>query len=94
MGVGLGVVGARVLAGELARAAGDHRRAFAAYESALRSRLARWQGGASPGAFLAPPTRLRLGLRDTMFRSALMRRLLVSSTRSLATDPGLPAYAR
>ncbi|MGA8115447.1 MAG: FAD-dependent monooxygenase [Actinocatenispora sp.] len=92
MGVGTGVVGAYVLAGELAAAGGDHRVAFAAYERRLRSYAARWQRGASPGQFLAPSTGTRLWVRNTMFRTAVVRRLLVSSSKSLATDMDLPDY--
>jgi hypothetical protein len=46
-----------------------------------------------PGQFLAPPTATRLWVRNTMFRTRLVRRLLVSSTKSLATDVDLPDYA-
>jgi len=34
----------------------------------------------------------RLWLRNAMFRARLVRRLLVASTKSLATDPDLPDY--
>lgn len=56
MGVGTGVVGAYVLAGELAMAGGDHHTAFPAYERRMRAYAGRWQRGASPGKFLAPAT--------------------------------------
>lgn len=92
MGVGTGVVGAYVIAGELALAGGDHRVAFPAYERRLRPYADRWQRGASPGQFLAPSSAARLWLRNSMFRSRLVRRLLVSSTRMLATRMDLPAY--
>jgi len=93
MGVGTGVVGAYVLAGELAAAAGDHRAAFPRYEQRMRSYAAVWQRGASPGRFLAPRTRSGLWLRDTLFKPAAVRRFMVSATRSLATTDALPAYA-
>jgi 2-polyprenyl-6-methoxyphenol hydroxylase-like FAD-dependent oxidoreductase len=92
MGVGTGVVGAYVLAGELAAARGDHRTALPAYEARLRRYAALWQRGASPGQFLAPSTATRLRLRNAMFRRPLVQRLLVSSTASLATAPDLPEY--
>lgn len=92
MGVGTGVVGAYVLAGELAAARGDHQTAFAAYENRMRGYASRWQRHASPGQFLAPPTATRLRVRNAMFRSGLIQRLLVGSTRSLATDLRLPDY--
>ena len=92
MGVGTGIVAAYVLAGELAAARGDHRTALTAYENRMRGYAARWQRGANPGQFLAPPTATRLRMRNTMFKSRLIQRLLVASTRSLATDVDLPDY--
>jgi 2-polyprenyl-6-methoxyphenol hydroxylase-like FAD-dependent oxidoreductase len=92
MGVGTGIVGAYVLAGELAAARGDHRTALTAYENRMRGYAARWQRSANPGQFLAPPTATRLWMRNTMFRTRLIQRLLVSSTKSLATDVDLPDY--
>lgn len=93
MVVGAGVVGAYVLAGELALAGGDHLVAFAAYENRMRKLAGRWQRGSSPGQFLAPSTATRLWLRDTLLRRPLVQRLLLSSTRALATDQELPDYA-
>jgi 2-polyprenyl-6-methoxyphenol hydroxylase-like FAD-dependent oxidoreductase len=92
MGAGTSVVGAYVLAGELAASDGDHVAGFAAYEQRMRPFAARWQRGANPGQFLAPSTATRLRLRNAMFRSRLVQRLLIASTKSMATDPGLPDY--
>jgi 2-polyprenyl-6-methoxyphenol hydroxylase-like FAD-dependent oxidoreductase len=92
MGVGTGVVGAYVLAGELATANGDHRIAYPAYERRMRRYADRWQRGAHPGKFLAPGTGWGLWLRNRMFRTALFRRMLIRSTASMATDLGLPEY--
>ncbi|MBV8933950.1 MAG: FAD-dependent monooxygenase [Kutzneria sp.] len=92
MGVGTSVVGAYVLAGELAAARGDHRVALAAYESRMRRYAARWQRRANPGQFLAPPTATRLRIRDAMLRTRTVQRLMVASTKSLATDIDLPDY--
>ena len=92
MGVGTGIVGAYVLAGELAASRGDHRPALTAYENRMRGYAARWQRSANPGQFLAPTTATRLWMRNTMFRTRLIQRLLVSSTKSLATDVDLPDY--
>jgi 2-polyprenyl-6-methoxyphenol hydroxylase-like FAD-dependent oxidoreductase len=94
MGVGTGIIGAYVLAGELAAARGDHRSALPAYEDRLRGYASRWQRGANPGQFLAPPTATRLRMRNAMFKTPLIQRLLLSGTRSLATDVDLPDYAR
>jgi len=48
MGVGTAIVGAYVLAGELAAARGDHRAALARYENRIRGYAARWQRSANP----------------------------------------------
>ncbi|RKT08778.1 2-polyprenyl-6-methoxyphenol hydroxylase-like FAD-dependent oxidoreductase [Streptomyces sp. 1114.5] len=70
MGTGTAVVAAYVLAGELARARGDHRTAFARYEKLLRGYAQGCQkGGDRTGPFLAPRT--PRGLR---FRNALLNR--------------------
>ncbi|MFF2545469.1 FAD-dependent monooxygenase [Kitasatospora sp. NPDC058063] len=70
MGTGTAVVAAYVLAGELARARGDHRAAFGRYEQLLRGYAQGCQkGGDRTGPFLAPRT--AAGLR---FRNALLNR--------------------
>lgn len=92
MGVGTGVVGAYVLAGELALAGGDHDVAFPAYQRRLRKYVNRWQRGANPGQFLAPSTAARLWLRNATLRTRTMRRLLVSSGSMMATSLQLPTY--
>lgn len=92
MGVGTGLVGGYVLAGELAAAAGDHRVAFPAYEQRMRRYAAAWQRGANPGRFLAPASAAGLWLRNTMFRTQMVQRMLVSSSRSIATTSDLPDY--
>ncbi len=92
MGVGTGLVGAHVLAGELAGAGADHRVAFAAYEQRMRAYAGRWQKGADPGKFLAPATRLGLALRNRLLATGVVQRMLLSGTKSLATDADLPDY--
>lgn len=92
LGVGTGVVGAYILAGELAIARGDHRVAFAAYERRMRAYAVRWQRAANPARFLAPTTAAGLRLRDALFRIRLCRRLLIASIASLATGRDLPEY--
>ena len=49
--------------------------------------------GANPGKFLAPSTTLGLRTRNSLFRTRLIQRMLISSTKTLATDPALPDYA-
>ncbi|MFC4019506.1 FAD-dependent monooxygenase [Micromonospora sp. GCM10011542] len=92
MGVGTGIVGAYVLAGELAAAGGDHRVAFPAYSDRLRRYAMRWQRGASPGPFLAPATARGLWLRNRLLATRPVQAMLVRGTRSLATDLDLPDY--
>ena len=92
MGVGTGVVGAYVLAGELSLARGDHRAAFAAYEQRMRAYAGRWQKGASPGQFLAPSNAALLWLRNAMFGTKTVQKMMVSGTTKLASDIALPDY--
>lgn len=90
-GTGLAVVGAYVLAGELVAAGGDHTAAFRRYEERMR-RYARVAGKANAGAFLAPPTRLRIRLRNLVFKSPPLLRLMLKATDGLANDVELPDY--
>ena len=92
MGVGTGLVGAHVLAGELASARANHQVAFTAYEQRMRAYAGRWQKGANPGKFLAPATRRGLALRNRLLAAGVVQRMLLSGTKSLATDADLPAY--
>ncbi|MEV7012858.1 FAD-dependent monooxygenase [Streptosporangium sp. NPDC051022] len=58
MGTGLAVVGAYVLAGELAAAGGDHRAGFARYEEAMRGYVAGCQKSADGvGKWMVPDNR-------------------------------------
>ncbi len=69
MGTGMAVVGAYVLAGELAEADGDHTLAFAQYESTMRSFVQRCQGIADGGTdWFIPRTRFRLWLSHLMWK--------------------------
>jgi 2-polyprenyl-6-methoxyphenol hydroxylase-like FAD-dependent oxidoreductase len=90
-GTGLAMVGAYVLAGELRAAGGDHRAGFAAYEAAFRgyAKVAR-QGSAGP--FLAPGSRPRMAMRNWMFRSPWMLRMLLKATDKFATGIDLKVY--
>jgi len=96
MGVGTGVVGGYVLAGELAReyAAGscNPAAAFAAYEQRMRGYAATWQKGADPGSFLAPKTRRGLWLRNTLLAMRPVQWLMLRTVKGYATDPELPNY--
>jgi 2-polyprenyl-6-methoxyphenol hydroxylase-like FAD-dependent oxidoreductase len=68
-GTGLALVGACVLAGELAAAAGDHRLAFARYEDAMRGYVAANQRFAAKAVkAMAPRTRRQVWLRGQLLR--------------------------
>ena len=95
-GTGIALVGAYVLAGELARHA-DHRDAFAAYETRLRDYIALNQDLAyEGGATLVPSTSGKLLMRNTMIRlSPILGRLgLISQQATKAyTALDLPDYS-
>lgn len=90
-GTGLALVGAYVLAGELAAAGGDHHLAFARYNHQMHqyAKIAR-KGSAGP--FLAPPTPARIRLRNWTFRFSLPLRLMMTVTNRYATDIDLRDY--
>jgi 2-polyprenyl-6-methoxyphenol hydroxylase-like FAD-dependent oxidoreductase len=75
MGTSLALVGAYVLAGELARAAGDHERAFRAYEERMRPYVRQGQE--------LPPG----GLAGYVPRSRAAIRMRVLATRLMVTRP-------
>jgi 2-polyprenyl-6-methoxyphenol hydroxylase-like FAD-dependent oxidoreductase len=70
VGTSLALVGAYVLAGELAAADGDHDRAFAGYEASLRDYVARGQRLAKGNtAGLIPRSRSRIWVRNQLVRA-------------------------
>ncbi|GAA1870023.1 FAD-dependent monooxygenase [Pseudonocardia ailaonensis] len=94
MGAGTAVVGAYVLAAELA-ATPDHAVAFARYEDRLRRYVTRCQrGAAGAGKFLAPRTAAGIALRTRIFRSSPGRKLLLGQADSQAAAVELPEVAR
>ena len=96
-GTSLSLVGAYLLAGELAAAEGDHRVAYPRYEEALREHVRRGQelpGGGISG-FL-PASRTAIWLRDRSMRamtSRPLRRLTARAFFSKADGLVLPEYA-
>ncbi|MFD6068357.1 MULTISPECIES: FAD-dependent monooxygenase [Amycolatopsis] len=90
-GTGLAIVAAYVIAGELAAANGDHEPAFRRYDEKFRG-YAKVARNANAGPFLAPPTNLRIKLRDQMFRRRLLLRSMLWVTDKLATDITLDEY--
>ncbi|MCM6775965.1 FAD-dependent monooxygenase [Nocardia sp. CDC159] len=91
-GTGLAVVGAYVLAGELALADGDHRVAYARYNEIMR-RYAKTAGKATAGPFLAPKTALGVRLRNWFLRSRAFD-LMVKFGDDAANDIDLKDYPR
>ncbi|MGW4058560.1 FAD-dependent monooxygenase [Amycolatopsis sp. NPDC004747] len=68
-GTGLAMMGAQVLAGELAAAGGDHVTAFAKYEQRLRKPAAVGQkNGKGSGSFLAPRTAAKIRSRNRAYK--------------------------
>ncbi|GGU65451.1 monooxygenase [Streptomyces albospinus] len=95
LGTSLALVGAYVLAGELATAEGDHRIAFRKYDETMRPYVSKAQqlppGGA---AGYAPSSTLAIRLRDLSMRSMNrwpMRNLLAGQFAK-AGDIALPDY--
>lgn len=88
MGVGTAIVGAYILAGELATGHG-----FTEYEQRLRAYATKCQrGGRSTGMFLAPKTRTRIRLRNRMLNSRYFSRLLLEQAQKAAADVALEDY--
>ncbi|GAA2210508.1 FAD-dependent monooxygenase [Nonomuraea monospora] len=90
-GSGLAVVGAYVLAGELAAARGDHHVAFAEYERQFRP-YAKIAKNGNAGPFLAPPTTGRMRMRNWMFKSSFLMGLMLKMTDKFATDITIKSY--
>lgn len=90
-GTGLAIVGAYVLAGELAAADGDHRTAFARYQEHFR-RYSKVTRKGNAGSFLAPPTRRRIKMRNSMFRRRFLMGAMLKITDRFATDIDLRDY--
>ncbi|MFI0259998.1 FAD-dependent oxidoreductase [Streptomyces sp. NPDC017056] len=93
MGTGSAVVGAYVLAGELAAAGGDHARAFARYEDRLRPFVTRCQeGGRQAGEFLAPPTQEAIDVRNSLLNKPQAVAAMLQQGEDLSADIELPEY--
>ena len=95
-GTSLAIIGAYVLAGELARAGGLHDAAFRAYEERLRPFATRCQKGAArAGSFMAPRTALGIRARNAMYALLASPRFVArfeKLVKSAATDFDLPDY--
>ncbi|WP_172384687.1 FAD-dependent monooxygenase [Streptomyces sp. MNP-20] len=93
MGTGTAVVAAYVLAGELARARGDHRAAFTRYESRLRKYAEGCRtGGDRTGRFLAPATLTGIRLRNTLLSRRLLLNGMLKLGERVSSTVALPDY--
>lgn len=97
-GTGLAMMGAYILAAELAAAGGDHRVAFARYQEVLAKAAAKgqWQAKGA-GDFLAPPTTAKIRRRNLAYRvmsSRLMAKPFAKLLGGAANAVTLDAYPR
>jgi 2-polyprenyl-6-methoxyphenol hydroxylase-like FAD-dependent oxidoreductase len=90
VGTGLAVVGAYVLAGELAVAGGDHTVAYARYNEIMR-RYAKIAGQSNAGRFLAPRTALGIRARNWFLGSRAFD-LMLKYAGNAANDIELQDY--
>ncbi|MFI5481640.1 hypothetical protein ACIBAB_21230 [Streptomyces rubiginosohelvolus] len=92
-GTGVAVVAAYVLAGELARAQGNHRMAFTRYENRLRKYARGCQaGGNRTGKFLAPGTAAGIRFRNTVLSRPLLLSGMLRLGEKVSTTVTLPEY--
>lgn len=95
MGNGTAVVGAYVLAGELAAAGGDHRTAFTSYQRLLRDFVRRCQDtGDGTGRFLAPRRAATIWLRNTWLNQRPAKNMMLKVARDRTEAIDLPDYSR
>ncbi|MFJ9414003.1 FAD-dependent oxidoreductase [Streptomyces sp. NPDC101227] len=93
MGTGSALVGAYVLAGELALADGDHTKAFARYERLLRPYVTPCQeGGRGTGEFLAPTTQEAIDARNAALNDPATVRAMLDQGTTLSAAITLPDY--
>lgn len=90
-GTGLALVGAHVLAGELAVAKGDHRVAFDRYTTVMH-RYAKIARSGNAGPFLAPPSKFKISMRNLTFANKFLLGMMMRLTDQFANDIELPEY--
>ena len=93
LGTGTAVVGAYVLAGELAAAGGDYRIAFGQYEARLRKAVSTTQDGSRSGQFLAPATRFGIIARNRILDNQFFLRKMLRIAQNLSELIELPDYS-
>lgn len=91
-GTGLSLIGAYVLAGELVAHGGDHVQAYAAYDQRM-ARLTKSARKTNAGPFLAPPSPLRIRMRDLTFANRFTVGAMLKVTDWFATDEKVPDYS-
>jgi 2-polyprenyl-6-methoxyphenol hydroxylase-like FAD-dependent oxidoreductase len=90
-GTGHALVAGYVLAGELALAGGDHRRAFHAYEQRFRPYAAVARRG-NAGSILAPRSRAGIRMRNLVFQARPVLGLMMRMTDRFASGIEVPDY--
>jgi 2-polyprenyl-6-methoxyphenol hydroxylase-like FAD-dependent oxidoreductase len=92
LGTGTAVVGAYVLAGELAAAGGDHAAAFARYEGRLRKSVQATQDGSRAGQFMAPASRFGIMARNRLLSTGFFLDQMLKQAQRMSNLIDLPAY--
>ncbi|MFD3401774.1 FAD-dependent monooxygenase [Kribbella sp. NPDC058693] len=92
LGTGTAVVGAYVLAGELARAE-SFRVAFDRYEALLRKAVSTTQDGSRAGSFLAPATRFGLTARNRILDIPFFNNQMIKMAQKMSELIELPDYS-
>ncbi|WP_219500294.1 FAD-dependent monooxygenase [Nonomuraea ceibae] len=96
MGTGLAVVGAYVLAGEIAAAGADHRAAFARYEQVMRGYATACQkSGEGVSKFMVPDSKLMAWLVNQNYKLLPYmpwKKAIARSVRKTAEAVSLPDY--
>ncbi|GAA1566269.1 FAD-dependent monooxygenase [Kribbella hippodromi] len=90
LGTGTAVVGAYVLAGELAQ--GDLRTAFDRYEARLRKAVSTTQDGSRAGSFMAPATRFGLAARNKILDIPFFMNKMIKLAANMSELIELPSY--
>ncbi|TDO51991.1 2-polyprenyl-6-methoxyphenol hydroxylase-like FAD-dependent oxidoreductase [Kribbella sp. VKM Ac-2571] len=93
LGTGTAVVGAYVLAGELAQARGDFRTAFDRYEERLRKAVSKTQDGSRAGSFLAPATRFGIAARNKILDRPFFLNQMLKMAQNMSELVELPPYS-
>ena len=96
-GATISMVGAYVLAGELARAGGDHRVAFSRYQQVVAPWISRVQASALPsGRLMTPETDFGIRLRSAFCRASQLvpgKKWLIRDTIAMSNAFRLADYA-